>query len=327
MHNNRKSRFFHMTRATRTSLREALRTPGFGILDTLHGYIYGRWPYFYIGIVTGKHRLVRLIRPLINLFFNALNGFPSDNLQIRTSGPLPGKVQSRAFFRKETFADTYHGKVLRTDAAKTIVSLNRNIRLTDLETIIPYKLARDIVLKHPERMMVMQCPCRMLQDDPCRPLDVCLIIGEPFVSVAADHHADKCRWVSADEAIAILKAEARRGHVHHAFFKEAALGRFFAICNCCSCCCGAMQAHQNGIPMLASSGYVSVADEQRCVGCGTCAEHCPFGAIHMADSKARVDARACMGCGVCEGVCPQAALTLKRDYARSDPLEIDRLLN
>ena len=35
------------------------------------------------------------------------------------------------------------------------------------------------------------------------------------------------------------------------------LGRFYAICNCCKCCCGAMQAHLNGVPMLASSGYVA----------------------------------------------------------------------
>jgi tRNA (Thr-GGU) A37 N-methylase len=27
-------------------------------------------------------------------------------------------------------------------------------------------------------------------------------------------------------------------------YKDAMLGRFYAICNCCSCCCGAMQAHQ-----------------------------------------------------------------------------------
>jgi hypothetical protein len=25
-------------------------------------------------------------------------------------------------------------------------------------------------------------------------------------------------------------------------YKDAMLGRFYAICNCCSCCCGAMEA-------------------------------------------------------------------------------------
>ena len=36
------------------------------------------------------------------------------------------------------------------------------------------------------------------------------------------------------------------------YYKDAMLGRFYAICNCCSCCCGAMQAHQHGTPMPAS---------------------------------------------------------------------------
>jgi hypothetical protein len=28
------------------------------------------------------------------------------------------------------------------------------------------------------------------------------------------------------------------------YYKDAMLGRFYAICNCCACCCGAMQAWQ-----------------------------------------------------------------------------------
>ena len=69
----------------------------------------------------------------------------------------------------------------------------------------------------------------------------------------------------SEEAVAILQAEQERGHVHHAFFKDAMLQRFYAICNYCSCCCGAMQAQRNGTPMLASSGYVSRVDEDACI--------------------------------------------------------------
>ncbi len=48
------------------------------------------------------------------------------------------------------------------------------------------------------------------------------------------------------------------------YYKDAMLNRFYAICNCCSCCCGAMNAWNNGTPMLASSGYVAVVDEELC---------------------------------------------------------------
>jgi ferredoxin len=110
------------------------------------------------------------------------------------------------------------------------------------------------------------------------------------------------------------------------YYKDAMLGRFYAICNCCSCCCGAMRAHQNGTPMLASSGYVAQVDAELCAGCGTCAGSCQFGAISVDNGFARVDAAACMGCGVCVSQCSQEALALVRDPAKGEPLEIQKLI-
>lgn len=322
----RRRRHFGISKATRAGLREAARTPGFGLLDTLHCYIYGRWPYLFIGVGLGEHFLVRLMRPVMNVLFNALSRFPADNIRIETSGPRPGKLQKHPFLRKETFADTYHGKVLRLPGAKKLVTVEKAISLTGLEKVIPFKTAQDIILKRPERILAFHCPCRSVRVNPCFPLDVCLIIGEPFVSFVAEHHVDRSRLISSGEACSILEAEAQRGHVHHAFFKEAAFGRFFAICNCCQCCCGAMQAQRNGIPMLASSGYATIVNQLKCKACGTCIEKCPFNAIQLAGSIIEIDPQLCMGCGVCAGFCPEGALSLKRDYTRSDPLEIDQLL-
>jgi heterodisulfide reductase subunit A-like polyferredoxin len=110
------------------------------------------------------------------------------------------------------------------------------------------------------------------------------------------------------------------------YYKDAMLNRFYAICNCCSCCCGAMQAHQNGTPMLASSGYVAAVDAELCAGCGICADHCQFAAITVDDESAHVDAAACMGCGVCVSHCPEKAITLRRDPSKGEPLEIQTLI-
>jgi NAD-dependent dihydropyrimidine dehydrogenase PreA subunit len=151
-------------------------------------------------------------------------------------------------------------------------------------------------------------------------------MGDPFIDFVAEHHAERSRIINRSEAIDILVAEAEKGHVHHAFFKEAAFGRFFAICNCCSCCCGAMQAYRNGLPMLASSGYVCVVDSDKCETCGICVSNCPFEAIQVEDTHLKIDSQACMGCGVCLHFCPQGALSLERNYLRSDPLELDQLL-
>jgi ferredoxin len=288
--------------------REARRAPGYSFFDWVHGYVYARWPYLYIGIGTGEHPLARLLGPLVRWLGRRFPPKPSDE--------QPDHV---------TFADGYHGKVVPLDAATQLVTVGEEISLTDLEKIIPYALARDIVLQNPDHIVVLDCPCRATRPNPCLPLDVCLIVGEPFASFVAEHHPHRSRWLTPEEAVEILRAEDERGHVHHAFFKDAMLGRFYAICNCCACCCGAMQAHQRGTPMLASSGYVSRVDADLCVGCDMCADSCQFGALSLEDGIATVDSAACMGCGVCVSKCTQGALSLVRAPARGTPLEIREL--
>ena len=294
-------------RSTVAFTREARRKPGFSLFDWVHGYVYARWPYLYIGIGTGEHPLARVFGPLVRWLVQRFPPRQADG---------PGRV---------TFADTYHGKVVPLDAATQLVTVDEEIELRNLEKVIPYALARDIVFRNPDHIVVLNCPCRASRPNPCLPLDVCLIIGEPFASFVAEHHPKRSRWITSEEAVEILRAEDERGHVHHAFFKDAMLGRFYAICNCCACCCGAMQAHQNGTPMLASSGYVSRVDADWCVGCGICADACQFGALSVQDGTAIVDVAACMGCGVCVARCTEGAVALTRDPSRGEPLEIREL--
>ena len=211
-------------------------------------------------------------------------------------------------------------------AARELVTVNQAIDMPELEQVIPYKRATDIVIRNPEHIVALECPCRVSRSDPCLPLDVCLVVGEPFTSFVIEHHSARARWISQDEAVQILRQEDERGHVHHAFFKDAMLGRFYAICNCCSCCCGAMQSYRNGNPMLASSGYICHVDDDLCMGCGSCLDFCQFGAIEAPDGTAQIDLQICMGCGVCIDKCAQQALALVRDEARGEPLEIFALM-
>jgi len=83
-----------------------------------------------------------------------------------------------------------------------------------------------------------------------------------------------------------------------------------------------MQAHRNGTPMLASSGYVSQVDQELCIGCGDCNSYCQFDALEVVDDKTRVIYEKCMGCGVCVSKCEEGALSLVRDQAKGVPLEI-----
>ena len=52
--------------STRAFVAEARRTPGFSFIDWLHGYVYARWPYLYIGIGTGEHWIARRIGPAVS---------------------------------------------------------------------------------------------------------------------------------------------------------------------------------------------------------------------------------------------------------------------
>lgn len=52
-----------------------------------------------------------------------------------------------------------------------------------------------------------------------------------------------------------------------------------------------------------------------CIGCGSCVELCPEGAIEIkiinGKKKAVVDYSFCKGCGICSDVCPIKAIEMK----------------
>jgi len=267
----------------RTSAGETRSGRG-GLLNALHAYVYGRWPNQYIGF------LVHTLLP--------------------RAGPK----------MKRWWADRYHGKVLPTELARAIITLDHDIRRTDLEQIIPYATARNIVLKGPPNVTLLDCPCRATRETPCQPTDVCMIIGNG--SFVVEHHPHRSRHITQDEALDLLQAEHERGHVHTAYFKDAMNNQFYAICNCCSCCCGGLEAMvQHGVPMVASSGYVAHVDELACIACGDCEAACPFDAVHV-NGTALVAWEKCMGCGVCVGKCQTETMTLIRDERKGVPLDV-----
>lgn len=294
--------------STRAFLDEGRGSPGTSLFDLLHGYVYARWPYLYIGVGTGEHPLAKVIAQISRVVRSLI-----------PAGPTPAEGRSST-------ADGYHGKVLPLAQARRLVRIDRDIRLTDLEQVIPFDRARDIILKNPQNIVALECPCRSARDEPCLPLDVCLIVGEPFAGFVLEHHPYRSRRISSKEADQILAEEHARGHVHHAFFKDAMLGRFYAICNCCPCCCGAMQAMRHGTPMLISSGYISRVDETLCIGCAVCETVCPFEALNIVDDLAVVSGTSCMGCGICVDECELEALTLMIDGSKPAPLEIEVLM-
>jgi len=300
--------------------REARRTRGYSLWDWLHGYVYGRWIYPYISIATGKHPLSKRAMLVWNWLERTLGKSKT------AAAPQTLSATKSVSPMQQQIADSYHGKVVPLAAARQLVMVHEDVRLPDLESIVPYQSARDIILKNPDHIVALDCPCRSARENPCQPVDVCLVVGEPFASFVVEHQPAKSRWITPQQAVDILQAEDERGHVHHAFFKDAMLGRFYAICNCCACCCGAMNAQRGGTPMLAASGYRAAVDESLCLACGECETTCQFEALSLGSLYMEVSAEACMGCGVCVNHCPNEALSLQRDASKGEPLEIFALM-
>lgn len=227
----------------------------------------------------------------------------------------------------------YHGKVLRPQDARKLVTLKEDVNLSPPERVVPFKIARDIILENPASIVVGACPCRSAAEHPCLPpgqQDVCMFIGDPWASFMDEQNA-KYHRISQDEAVKILEDCHEKGFVHTAYFEHAAGNRFDALCNCCGCCCLGVRMWNlmgGALPLLAPSGYLAEVNDE-CNGCGECAEpnRCKFAAISMNAERttAVIDAEHCMGCGVCETVCPLDALHLRRDPSKGDPLDMDEL--
>jgi ferredoxin len=255
-------------------------------LTALHAYAYLRWTKQYINI--------------------ALNFL------------APRSKESE----RKRWTDHYHGKVLTHDQAKAVVTLNHPIPLRDLEQIIPYPTARDLVLNGPPDIVVHECVCRHARANPCSPSQVCMIIGQPFADFIAEHHPATSRRLTQTEALELLRQEHLRGHMHSAWFKDVMLNRFYAICNCCKCCCGGLEGmNKYGMGNIASSGYLAVVDASLCNGCGRCAQACPFNAVQVSGTSSVVW-DTCMGCGVCVDQCAQSAISLVRDEKKGIPFDV-----
>ena len=255
-------------------------------LNSFHMYAYGRWTNQYIDVLVNKI-------------------FP--------------RLGERG---KKWWRDRYHAKVLTHEQAKNIIRLDQEIPLQDLEQIIPYPMARNLILNGPPDVIAYECACRHAREESCQPTQVCMVIGQPFVDFILEHNPQSSRRLTQTEALELLQAEYERGHLHSAWFKDALLDRFYSICNCCKCCCGGLEIMTKyGSPVIASSGYVAEVEEELCAACGTCVEVCPFDAVSM-DMVSVINWSYCMGCGVCVGQCTSEAIELVRDEQKGIPFDV-----
>lgn len=200
---------------------------------------------------------------------------------------------------------TFHGQ-----KTPHLRSIPINAEIVADRPIAPYDDAAAII-KGKSRIAVAECFCRKavrMYGKTCKhPSETCLQF-EAF----ADYYVENgmARYISTDEALAILKQSEKEGLVIHILNSQ----KVEAMCCCCSCCCGMLISLKlfPAPARAAKSNYACLFDEDLCTQCAVCAKRCTVGAFKMKNEKVEFHADRCIGCGLCVTTCPAEALKLTK---------------
>ena len=127
------------------------------------------------------------------------------------------------------------------------------------------------------------------------------------------------RQIDKDKALEILTQCEKKGLVH--MTSNSQEERLF-ICNCCTCCCGILKSllELHDPRAFVKSNFAPSIDKGECNKCEACIKICPLNALYhhlghepdMSDDEIKVLEERCIGCGLCASHCPRQAITLTR---------------
>ena len=192
------------------------------------------------------------------------------------------------------------------------IIINKELE-TAKDRIVPSQKVEELIVKFDE-IALGHCFCRHYKDlegSSCKQTDdreTCFTFGK---SAKFTSEQGFSRMITKDEALMVLKRAEEAGLVHKAYHPNFDNSKDeTSICNCCRCCCA------NGVdnmiaPITNATNFLSVVNDDLCIGCGKCVKECHTYAAYLNDDKkARRKEDLCIGCGVCAHFCPQNAISM-----------------
>lgn len=197
--------------------------------------------------------------------------------------------------------------------------------IKDLPDVLPYENYHEL-LKMQELIAVVPCSCRHRTTsvgEHCAHTSEenrqnCILFAR-----SADYNIKRGSGtrLTTEEALALCDEMEKDGLLHMWGNSKSMTGT--TSCNCCRDCC------MISLPLTLNnesvgkawekSRYMAVVDQEKCIGCQDCLDHCQFDAIEMVKPegstskklKAQIIEDNCFGCGACVMNCEQDALSMK----------------
>jgi len=226
----------------------------------------------------------------------------------------PEFVKNMNDYFDEAFAGEFHRAAIpQLRTSPHYKALSRDYKVATYDDMRLYVNNTD------KQIVVANCVCKQgeaLIGKPCKQTDdieLCLIFGD-----AKYVERKQGREISKEECLEIMDRAEREGLV----LQPGNTQEPFAICLCCSCCCGVLKAanHFEEPARLFSTNYFAEVIMDDCIGCEICIKRCQMDAIKVTDKKAYIDLGKCIGCGLCITTCPTKAMKLiKKDKETVPP--------